>query len=31
VFKQKESWEYITFEDEGKSPIEYQELSSSAF
>ena len=31
VFKQKESWEYITFEDEGKSPIEYQELTSSAF
>jgi len=31
VFKQKESWEYITFEDEGKPPIEYQELSSSAF
>jgi UDP-3-O-[3-hydroxymyristoyl] N-acetylglucosamine deacetylase len=31
VFQQKESWEYITFEDERKSPIEYQELSSSAF
>ena len=31
AFKSKESWEYITFEDEGKSPIEYQELSSSAF
>jgi len=31
VFKQKDSWEYITFEDEEKSPIEYQEISSSAF
>ena len=31
VFKQKDSWEYITYEDEEKSPIEYQELSSTAF
>jgi len=31
VFKQKDSWEYITYEDEEKSPIEYQEISSSAF
>lgn len=31
VFKQQDSWEYITYEDEEKSPIEYQELSSTAF
>ena len=31
VFKQKDSWEYITYEDEEKSPIEYQEVGSSAF
>ena len=31
VFKQQDSWEYTTFEDEEKSPIEYQEISSSAF
>ncbi|MCJ8319660.1 MAG: UDP-3-O-acyl-N-acetylglucosamine deacetylase [Colwellia sp.] len=31
VFKQEDSWEYITYEDEEKSPIEYQEISSSAF
>ena len=31
VFKQKDSWEYITYEDEEKSPIEYQEVGSSVF
>lgn len=31
VFKQTESWEYITYEDESKAPIQYQELTSTAF
>ena len=31
VFKQTDAWEYITFEENQKSPIEYQEISSSAF
>lgn len=31
VFKQTDSWEYITYQDEEKSPIEYQELTSSTF
>jgi UDP-3-O-[3-hydroxymyristoyl] N-acetylglucosamine deacetylase len=31
VYKQTDAWEYITFEENQKSPIEYQEISSSAF
>jgi UDP-3-O-[3-hydroxymyristoyl] N-acetylglucosamine deacetylase len=31
VFKQTDAWEYITYEDSAKSPIEYQEISASAF
>jgi len=31
VFKEKESWEWVTFEDTEKAPIEYQELNPSTF
>jgi UDP-3-O-[3-hydroxymyristoyl] N-acetylglucosamine deacetylase len=31
VFKQTESWEYVTYQDNEKSPIQYQELVPSAF
>jgi len=31
VFKQKESWQWVTFEDHEKAPIEYQELNTSIF
>lgn len=31
VFKEKESWEWVTFEDAEKAPIEYQELNPSTF
>ena len=31
VFKQTDAWEYITYENSTKSPIEYQEISASAF
>ena len=31
VFKQKESWEWVTFKDDEKAPIEYQELNTSTF
>ncbi|WP_448565674.1 UDP-3-O-acyl-N-acetylglucosamine deacetylase [Thalassotalea ganghwensis] len=30
VFKQKDSWEWVTFEDETQSPIEYQEVGLTA-
>ena len=31
IFKQKESWEWVTFQDEETSPIQYQELNPSTF
>jgi UDP-3-O-[3-hydroxymyristoyl] N-acetylglucosamine deacetylase len=31
VFKQTDSWEWVTYESDKPSPIEYQELSASAF
>lgn len=31
VFKQTESWEWVTFEKNEKAPIEYQELNTSLF
>jgi len=31
VFKQKESWEWVTFQDEENSPIQYHELNPSTF
>ena len=31
VFKQTEAWEWVTFDDETHSPIQYQEISSTAF
>jgi len=31
VFKQKESWEWVTFQDEEASPIQYHELNPSTF
>ncbi len=31
VFKQKESWEWVTYEDETPSPIQYQEVATAAF
>ncbi|MFT5755910.1 MAG: UDP-3-O-[3-hydroxymyristoyl] N-acetylglucosamine deacetylase [Alteromonadaceae bacterium] len=31
IFKQKESWEWVTFEDEDTSPIKYHELNPSTF
>jgi len=31
IFKQKESWEWVTFKDEEKSPIQYHELNPSTF
>jgi UDP-3-O-[3-hydroxymyristoyl] N-acetylglucosamine deacetylase len=31
IFKQKESWEWVTFNDEEKSPIQYHELNPSTF
>jgi|TARA_B110000014_G_C20100724_1_gene577752 UDP-3-O-[3-hydroxymyristoyl] N-acetylglucosamine deacetylase len=31
VFKQVDSWEWVTYENEEKSPIEFQEISAQAF
>jgi UDP-3-O-[3-hydroxymyristoyl] N-acetylglucosamine deacetylase len=31
VFKQTDAWEYVTYEDNEKSPIQYQELVPSTF
>ena len=32
VFKQEDAWEWVTFEQENAlAPIEYQEVSASAF
>jgi UDP-3-O-[3-hydroxymyristoyl] N-acetylglucosamine deacetylase len=31
VFKRTDSWEWVTYESDKPSPIEYQELSASAF
>jgi UDP-3-O-[3-hydroxymyristoyl] N-acetylglucosamine deacetylase len=31
VFQEKESWEWVTFENDEKAPIEYQELNPSTF
>ncbi|MGB0937235.1 MAG: UDP-3-O-acyl-N-acetylglucosamine deacetylase [Colwellia sp.] len=31
VFKQTDSWEWVTYENEEKSPIEFQEISAQAF
>ncbi len=31
VFKQTDSWEWVTFENNEKAPIEYQELNTSTF
>lgn len=31
VFKQKDAWEWVTFENNEKAPIEYQELNSTVF
>jgi len=31
VFKQTDSWEWVTYEDDKASPIEYQEINASAF
>jgi UDP-3-O-[3-hydroxymyristoyl] N-acetylglucosamine deacetylase len=31
VFKQEDSWEWVTYEDETISPIEFQEISASQF
>jgi UDP-3-O-[3-hydroxymyristoyl] N-acetylglucosamine deacetylase len=31
VFKQKESWEWVTYEDEAKSPIMFQEVNAASF
>jgi len=31
VYEQKESWEWVTFENDEKAPIEYQELNASTF
>ena len=31
VFKQKESWEWVTYEDETLSPIQYQEVANATF
>ena len=31
VFKQTESWEWVTYEDEASAPIQYQEINAAAF
>ena len=31
VFKQTDAWEYVTYQDNEKSPIQYQELVPSTF
>jgi len=31
VFKQQENWEWVTYEDETPSPIQYQEVAAAAF
>ena len=31
VFKQTDAWEWVTYEDETPSPIQYQEISAAAF
>jgi UDP-3-O-[3-hydroxymyristoyl] N-acetylglucosamine deacetylase len=31
VFKQTDAWEWVTYENEEKSPIEFQEISAEAF
>jgi len=31
VFKQTESWEWVTYEDETSAPIQYQEINAGAF
>lgn len=31
VFKQVDSWEWVTYEDERPAPIEYQEVNATAF
>ena len=31
VFKQTDSWEWVTYEDDKTSPIEYQEINATAF
>lgn len=31
VFKQKDAWEWVTYEDEAKAPIQFQEVGASAY
>ena len=31
VFKQKDSWEWVTYEDESLAPIQYQEMQANTF
>jgi len=31
VFKQTESWEWVTYEDNASAPIQYQEINAAAF